>query len=303
MNKLALFIVNCSLLIVPAYAASRGGGSDQGGGRQSVMSSGPGSGSDQGRPSVIGAQRPGGTGTAATKAVTIPVTTTTTTTTNVPEINETETNSNTVNYDLGAMSETGLRNACLMGATGSVWANKAYARPDGVAADMAAAMTEHETAGENACFYPVAIKSADIKNMGRFFPPRHFMAGATVECGSWIDAADLDAAILDAKKNARTGWTIAASVGGAALGVGAVEGIGAAGGWGDKYQGQRALEGVKLINAQLKSPKTPDKFKNDVMTVYNWCNGGSQAERDARATTPLDAKTTCKDLVAGIDAF
>jgi hypothetical protein len=154
----------------------------------------------------------GRAGPAPTGRPTVPVTTTTTTTTSIPETNLTSETKTTVNVEIDAA-----RNACLS-TYGNVWASKFNSTPGGVPATTP--MAEDPDPNNNVCFAVVSVKSDEIKNLGRFFPPRYFQTGVSLECGSWLDTAALDEAILDSKKGARTGWTIAASVVGAGAGFG-----------------------------------------------------------------------------------
>ncbi|MDR3208326.1 MAG: hypothetical protein LBT45_00570 [Rickettsiales bacterium] len=142
---------------------------------------------------------------------TVPVTVTNTTSTHIPETNLTNESKQTYDVELDAE-----RSACV-GTYGNVWANKSYAAPDGVIASSF--LTEAASPGDNTCYSLVSVKSSEIKDMGRFFPARYFQTGRTLNCGSWLDGAALDDAILDAKKGSRTGWTIAASIAGAGTGA------------------------------------------------------------------------------------
>lgn len=226
MKKLlySLFVAHCSLFIGTAVGAAS---------------------FEYTRPAVLTNPR----ADTAARPVTVPVTTTTTTNTTVPEINVTTETTNTVNFDLDAE-----RNACLMGAMGNVWASRTYANPNGVA--VGTTMTEAPEPGDNTCFGTVSVKSSEIKDMGRFFPPRYFQVGGAVTCGSWLNSEDVDKAILDAKKGARVAGTIAASIGGAAVGVGVTEAIGSTGAFdGAGFRGQQALSGAAWVQAQLNDVK------------------------------------------------
>jgi len=109
--------------------------------------------------------------------------------------------------------------------------------------------TEHPE--NNVCFVRVELKSDDSSRVSvSDIPAKYFMLGENIECGSWANAADIEQRILDARKGARVGGIVAASVGGAGVGVGAMELFGnkLIGG---KVQGQKADEQT-LYSAYLK---------------------------------------------------
>jgi hypothetical protein len=201
---------------------------------------------------------------------TVPVTTTTTTNISIPAVDETNTTSNTINVDISAA-----RAACLMTA-GNIWASKMNVSQDGISTD--ALFGEDAEPGNNSCFSAVSVRSRDIKNMGRFFPPRYFQVGGSAVCGSWLDEAALDDAILDAKKSARTAGTIAAAVGGAGLGVGLTELIGQnIKGGKTAFMGQKGLDDrnkqlVSLMKSlKKKNPGQWDKYSAAVKNLDDAC--------------------------------
>lgn len=102
----------------------------------------------------------------------------------------------------------------------------------------------------NTCFVRVELKSSDSKVKVSDIPAQYFEMGRTITCGAWTDEEVLKKRILDAKKSARTWGTVAGAVGGAAVGVGAMELFGnkLIGG---KVEGQHALSGDELIMSQL----------------------------------------------------
>jgi len=69
----------------------------------------------------------------------------------------------------------------------------------------------------------VGMRSDDSRINVSDIQPRYFELGQNITCGSWIDDAKMQARILDAKKTARTLGTIGGAVGGAGVGVGAME--------------------------------------------------------------------------------
>ena len=103
----------------------------------------------------------------------------------------------------------------------------------------------------NTCYVKVDLKSGDNRIDLSDIKGKYFEMGQSLVCGSWIDESMLEKRILDGTKKARN-WGIAASVvGGAGVGVGAMELFGnkLIGG---KVEGQKALEGQELMVSQLK---------------------------------------------------
>lgn len=75
----------------------------------------------------------------------------------------------------------------------------------------------------NTCFVLVGMRSDDARISTADIQPRYFEWGQNITCGSWIDESKMEERILDAKKKARTWGTIGGVVGGAGIGVGAME--------------------------------------------------------------------------------
>ena len=99
----------------------------------------------------------------------------------------------------------------------------------------------------NVCFVRVELKSDDTARVSvSDVPAKYFMWNENIECGSWANADEIEKRILDARKGARIGGIVAASVGGAGVGVGAME-----------------LFGNKLIGGKVQGQK------RDEQTVYN----------------------------------
>lgn len=126
----------------------------------------------------------------------------------------------------------------------------------------------------NTCFVFVDLKSSDPKIDLSGFWGKYFEMGRDITCGSWVDENDIEKRILDAKKKNRTLATIGGAVGGAAVGVGAMELFGnrlidKAVTPGDKggVQGQKSVkwgeDGVELAQSQLLTMcnKNFDKYK------------------------------------------
>lgn len=112
----------------------------------------------------------------------------------------------------------------------------------------------------NTCFVRVEMKSDDSKISVADIPAKYFEMGQTITCGSWADEKTLEKRILDAKKSARTWGTVGGAVGGAAVGVGAMELFGnkLIGG---SVQGQKALKDNELLYSQLAVLKKDDPTK------------------------------------------
>ena len=141
------------------------------------------------------------------------------------------------------------RNACVGNNIGIgntfVWASR-YSNLN----NYASMIEDVEEPANNTCFVKVGLKSDDTRVNVSDVPAKYFEMGRTITCGSWINEEDMRQRILEAKKGARVGGTIAASVGGAALGVGAMELFGNE--WiGNKVEGQAALKDAKLWRSQI----------------------------------------------------
>ena len=149
------------------------------------------------------------------------------------------------------------------------------------------------TPENNTCFVKVAINSADSRVKVSDIPTKYFEMGRAVTCGSWVDEEMLEQRILNAKKNARTWGVVGATVGGAAVGVGAMELFGnkLIGG---AVEGQKALEGQDLIVSQLKALKkdNPSEYERVVSAISDleaFCDnpavwGGTEKPRDCDAS-------------------
>lgn len=154
------------------------------------------------------------------------------------------------------------RNACMNNNIGIsntfVWASR-YSNTS----DYASMNEDIQNPKNNVCFVRVELKSNDPKISVSDVPAKYFMWGENVECGSWANEAEMEKRILDAKKGARVGGIVASSVGGAGVGVGAMELFGnkAIGG---KVEGQKSLSGIELYRSQLLvyKEKNPTEYRN-----------------------------------------
>ncbi len=127
----------------------------------------------------------------------------------------------------------------------------------------------------NVCFVKVDLKSADPRINMADIPSRYFQWGYNINCGSWVDEELLQSRILDAKKSGRTWATVGGAVGGAAVGVGAMELFGNR--WiGGKVEGQKSLQGNALLKSQLLTLKDKDSaqynaFKTELKKFKDAC--------------------------------
>ncbi len=151
------------------------------------------------------------------------------------------------------------RAACLSNNVGMdatfVWASR-YSNT----ASYATMVEDVENPENNVCFAHVKIASSDSGINLSDFDSKYFPVDEVVTCGNWINKEKLENRILDAKKTARTLATIGGAVGGAGIGVGAMELFGneLIGG---AVQGQKALDGDELFISQLKVLRDDDKTK------------------------------------------
>ena len=80
-----------------------------------------------------------------------------------------------------------------------------------------------ENPENNTCFVLVGLRSTDSRIDLSDIPSKYFEMGRDITCGAWADEGKIEQRILDAKKKGRTWATVGGAVGGAALGVGAME--------------------------------------------------------------------------------
>ena len=153
------------------------------------------------------------------------------------------------------------RNACLSNNIGIgntfVWASR-YSNLNNYSGMVEDTMEPEN----NTCFVKVELSSDDSRIDVSDVAGKYFEMGKGITCASWVNADDMRQRILDAKKKNRVLGTVGASVGGAVLGVGAMELFGnkAIGG---KVMGQKALEGEQLLRSQLAV------LKNENALEYN----------------------------------
>lgn len=129
----------------------------------------------------------------------------------------------------------------------------------------------------NTCFVKVELKSNDSRvNVGDV-PSKYYEMGKNITCGAWANYDTIKGRILDAKKSARTWATVGGAVGGAAVGVGAMELFGNE--WiGGSVQGQKdkRLSDVEVLKSQLavlqKDNETEyNRFVRDLTSLKKEC--------------------------------
>jgi len=167
------------------------------------------------------------------------------------------------------------RNACINNNIGIgntfVWASR-YSDTSNYAN-----MVEDTTNPQNnVCFVRVELKSTDESRISvSDVPAKYFMWGERIECGSWANEKEMEKRILDARKGARIGGIVASTIGGAGIGVGAMELFGnkLIGG---KVQGQKGMDDAALYRSQLlvlkeKQPAQYEKYVSDLKTLKREC--------------------------------
>ncbi len=159
------------------------------------------------------------------------------------------------------------RNACMsnngwgMGNT-FVWASR-YSNTS----NYASMVEDVENPENNVCWVLVGLRSNDGRVNMSDMPTKYFEMGTNITCGSWVDESLVEKRILDAKKTARTLATVGGAVGGAGIGVGAMELFG------NKalsninglegLEGQKNLADDEVFVAQLKELKKSKQSKDN----------------------------------------
>lgn len=119
-----------------------------------------------------------------------------------------------------------------------------------------------ENPENNVCFVKVDMRSSDGRVDLSDVKSKYFVMGTDMTCGKWVDEKILEERVLEATKKGRTWGTIAAVVGGAGVGVAAMETFGnkLIGG---KVQGQKALEGQDLLRSWILELEKSNKAEYD----------------------------------------
>ncbi len=110
-----------------------------------------------------------------------------------------------------------IQNNIGVGAT-FVWASR-YSN----SADYNSMIEDVEFPENNVCFVKVGLKSKDSSINVSDIPTKYFVMGENITCGEWTNEEKLKDRILEAKKKGRTWATVGGAVGGAGIGVGAME--------------------------------------------------------------------------------
>ena len=172
-----------------------------------------------------------------------------------------------------------------------VWASK-YSNTS----NYSTMVEDTENPENNVCWVRVELRSNDAKIDLSDVPGKYFQMGTNIECGAWADANMIEKRILDAKKSARTWATVAGSVGGAGIGVGAMELFGnkLIGG---AVQGQKGLSEDELFILQLKELKTSDNTRyNEIVATLN----ALKTACDSASDNADCAKIHYNDILLGI---
>ena len=139
------------------------------------------------------------------------------------------------------------RNACVNNNIGIgntfVWASR-YSNTS----NYANMVEDVENPQNNVCFVRVELTSDDKSRVDvSDVESKYFMWGENIACGSWVNEQEMEKRILDTRKGARIGGIVAGSVGGAGLGVGAME-----------------LFGNELIDGKVQGQKSSKLSKYDL---------------------------------------
>ena len=173
-----------------------------------------------------------------------------------------------------------------------VWASK-YSNTS----NYSTMVEDTENPENNVCWVRVELRSNDAKIDLSDVLGKYFQMGTNIECGAWADANMIEKRILDAKKSARTWATVAGSVGGAGIGVGAMELFGnkLIGG---AVQGQKGLSEDELFILQLKELKTSDNTRyNEIVATLN----ALKIACDSAGGNADCAKIHYNDILSGIE--
>jgi len=171
-----------------------------------------------------------------------------------------------------------------------VWASR-YSNTN----NYATMQEDVENPENNVCFVKVDIRSTDSRINTSDIPSRYFQWGDIITCGSWVDEAALQTRILDAKKSGRTWATVGGAVGGAAVGVGAMELFGNAA-IGGKVQGQKDLPQDQLLKSQLlvlhnNHDSRYDDFMTNLRKLKEACDKLGAQKSSVQACNEFDFET------------
>ena len=164
-----------------------------------------------------------------------------------------------------------------------------------------------DTPENNTCFVRVGLVSDDERIDLSDIEDKYFEMGKTITCGSWVAEEEMRQRILDAKKKVRVWSTVGASVGGAALGVGAMELFGnkLLGKGISSVEGQKGLQGAaqkrsQLLVLQKENEASYDTVIANLKDLKTQCNG--LPDCDDGDTNCKNAKAVCDKYKEWIDA-
>lgn len=145
----------------------------------------------------------------------------------------------------------------------------------------------------NVCFVKVAMKSNDSRIDVSDIPTKYFVMGETITCGDWTNEEKLKERISDAKKKGRTWATVGGAIGGAGIGVGAMELFGnkLIGG---AVEGQADMSGTDLLCSQMKvlhqeKSSRYDDIRDSLKDLQQYCE-------DDKLWTDTAKPETCKEF-------
>lgn len=148
-----------------------------------------------------------------------------------------------------------------------VWASR-YSNTD----SYATMIEDMDVPENNTCFVKVTLKSNDAKiDIDESMAHKYYEWNRDITCGGWVDQEKMRKLILDEKKSARAWGTVAAAVGGAGVGVGAMELFG------NKLIG-RGVEGQKW--EKMAEKKNGDAYVDLLVTMFTDADGQGKKKAD-----------------------
>lgn len=169
--------------------------------------------------------------------------------------------------------------------------------------NYASMVEDTENPENNTCFVKITLKSNDPKISVDDIPSRYYEMGRDIACGEWTDEETLRQRILDAKKTARVWGSVGAAVGGAAVGVGAMELFGnrLIGG---NVEGQKNknLSDNELLRSQLLVLKDESRSEyNDFMDALRELKNECENLENQNVEKPSECDSYDYDYLLGID--
>ncbi|MBP5794961.1 MAG: hypothetical protein J6W41_03005 [Alphaproteobacteria bacterium] len=188
------------------------------------------------------------------------------------------------------------KQACIGNRIGNtfVWASR-YSNID----NYSSMIEDTEFPDNNVCFVRVELKSRDSRINTSDFQGKYFVMGDKITCGNWVNEEKLEQRILDAKKSKRTLATVAGSIGGAAVGVGAMESFGNKM-IGGTVQGQQALSGDALLISQLRVLKQDNKSEyNKIISELKTLKSECEKNKNPDTESPCK-KYNATSILSGV---